>query len=170
MLGLINSDVATGLDDFKKLHPSLSSEGTAKFKTPPDAAWKDITITFIARDTVSIKCGKEPAANYERVQIPGMFVANEDYKKPSDKWFLLMAFAQMGPYLSREDLDKIFLGKTNRKAQDQQKSQLSKVLKDFFGIESEPIPYCRKEKLYKPQLVINRLNCDLTQWIADMHK
>ena len=170
MVGLEGSLPEDLFHEFDSLHPVVSKEEPSTFNTPPNAKWDEISITFIARDTVSIKCGKQPSANYERVQIPGMFIAHEDYKKPSDKWFLLMAFAQMGPYLSREDLDKVFLGKTNRKAQNKQKSQLSKTLKDFFGISLEPIPFSRKENLYKPRLVINKLNCDLTPWIAEMHE
>ena len=98
-----------------------------------------------------------------------MFVANEDYKKPSDKWFLLMAFAQFGPFLSREDFSKVFTGQTSNKAQDQQKSQLSKALKYFFGINNEPIPFSKKYNQYQPNLMI-RTNINLSEWLYDMHE
>lgn len=163
------SDITSALSEFCKLHPSLSEEEKLQSIAPPNTSWGRVSITFISRDTVSIKCGEQPAANYERVQIPGMFLRNQDYKKPTDRWFLLMALAQMGPYLSRDDLDKLFLNR-DRKAQDQQKRQLSKSLKELFGINSEPITFCRKDKVYKPQLTIGRLNIDLTPWMAEINE
>jgi len=166
----LNTDaVEEKISEFSNLHPVLSESGKIQSIAPPNTPWSQISITFISRDTVSIKCGDQPAQNYERVQIPGMFIGGETYKKPSDRWFLLMAFAQKGPYLSRNDFDQIFLH-TNRKAQDQQKRQLSNALKELFGINSQPIVFCRKDKLYKPQLTISRNNIDLSPWLNEMHE
>ena len=63
---------------------------------PPRTTWKDISITFLARDVVFIKRGEETAVNYERFHISVMFVVSQREKKSSDKWFLLMAFALWG--------------------------------------------------------------------------
>jgi hypothetical protein len=106
------------------------------------------------------------------IATPAAFVAgvksvmNEKHKKPSDKWFLLMAFAARGPSLSKNDIEKLY-GSTNRKAHDQQKSHLSEVLKSFFGIDEEPIPFSRKNKVYQPELILKQDNCDLEDWLNE---
>lgn len=139
---------------------------TERFPTPPGTKWENITISFRARDSVTIKCGNMPAVDYDRLQIPGMSVMNEKHKKPSDKWFLLMAFAARGPSLSKSDIEKLY-GNTNRKAHDQQKSHLSEALKTFFGINEEPIPFSRQDKEYQPALTLRQDNCDLEDWLSE---
>ena len=71
----------------------------ARFPTPPGTQWKDVTITFMDRDIVEIKCGSATAVTRERLHIPGMVDTTTREKRPSDKWFLLMAFAARGPAL-----------------------------------------------------------------------
>ncbi len=142
---------------------------TERFPTPPGTKWKDITISFRARDSVTIKCGNMLGVNYDKLQIPGMTVMNEKHKKPSDKWFLLMAFAARGPNLSKDDIEKLY-GNTNRKAHDQQKSHLSDALKTFFGIDEEPIPFSRRDKVYIPNLIIRQDNCDLENWLNEVRE
>jgi hypothetical protein len=108
--------------------------------------------------------------NYERLHIPGMFVGTHREKKPTDKWFLLMAFALWGPNLNMDDLKKLF-GHDDWDRMRTQKSQLSKALKDFFGINSDPISYISGSKEYQPHIIIRQdENCDLTDWINDIHK
>ena len=137
---------------------------------PPGTTWKDISITFLARDVVSIKCGEETAVNYERLHIPGMFVASQREKKPSDKWFLLMAFALWGPGLNRENLRTLF-GHDDWNRMRTQKSALSKSLKQFFGLDDEPIPYNKSVNEYQPVLMVRQdTNCDLNDWIRDIHQ
>jgi len=142
---------------------------TERFPTPPGTKWKNITISFRARDSVTIKCGNMPAVDYDRLQIPGMSVMNEKHKKPSDKWFLLMAFAARGPSLSKSDIEKLY-GNTNRKAHDQQKSHLSEALKSFFGIDEEPIPFSRQDKVYQPDIILRQDNCDLEDWMKEVRE
>ena len=113
---------------------------------PPGTTWKDISITFLARDVVSIKCGEETAVNYERLHIPGMFVASQREKKPSDKWFLLMAFALWGPGLNRENLRTLF-GHDDWNRMRTQKSALSKSLKQFFGLDGPARYKLRSQRL-----------------------
>ena len=140
-----------------------------KFLTPAGTQWKNITITFMSRDIISIKCNENAAVNYERLHIPGMFVASHREKKPTDKWFLLMAFALWGPNLNMNDLKKLFCHDDWNRMRTQ-KSQLSKVLKDFFGINGDPIAYISGSKEYQPNIIIRQdENCDLNDWINDMH-
>ena len=150
----------------KSAKPSESNQ----LVLPPGTTWKDISITFLARDVVSIKCGEETVVNYERLHIPGMFVASQREKKPSDKWFLLMAFALWGPGLNHENLRTLF-GHDDWNRMRTQKSALSKSLKQFFGLDDEPIPYNRSVYEYQPILMIRQdTNCDLNDWISDIHQ
>ncbi|WP_439271890.1 hypothetical protein [Pseudochrobactrum sp. HB0163] len=136
---------------------------------PSGTTWENITITFLTRDIISIKCGSETAVNYERLHIPGMFVASQREKKPSDRWYLLMAFALWGPTLNRENLRTLYRHDDWNRMRTQ-KSSLSKSLKQFFGLDEEPIPYDKKSYEYQPILTIRQdTNCDLNDWIADIH-
>ena len=98
-----------------------------------------------------------------------MFSESQREKKPTKKWYLLMAFALWGPYLKREDLKKLF-GHNDWKKMRAQKSDLSGSLKDFFGLDSDPIDYDKITNEYKPLLLIRQdSNCDLNDWIADIN-
>lgn len=137
---------------------------------PSGTTWENITITFLTRDIISIKCGSETAVNYERLHIPGMFAASQREKKPSDRWYLLMAFALWGPTLNRENLKTLYKHDDWNRMRTQ-KSSLSKSLKQFFGLDEEPIPYDKKSYEYQPILTIRQdNNCDLNDWIADIHE
>lgn len=137
-----------------KVAPSAERDAeAARFPTPPGTTWKDVTITFKERDIVEIKCGKERAVTKERLHIPGMADTTRREKTPTDKWFLLMAFASRGPALSMMDLERLYRS-TNRAMIKKQKSDLSSALRAYFGIEAEPIPYRRGERCYRPELQI----------------
>lgn len=152
------------------LPKSAKPSETNQLVLPPGTTWKDITITFLARDVISIKCGGETTVNYERLHIPGMFVASSQEKKPSDKWFLLMAFALWGPGLNRDNLRTLF-GHDDWNRMRTQKASLSKSLKQFFGLDDEPIPYNKSVYEYQPILIIRQdTNCDLNDWIGDIHQ
>jgi hypothetical protein len=116
---------------------------------------------------VEIKCGKERAVTKERLHIPGMADTTRREKAPTDKWFLLMAFASRGPALSMKDLERLYRS-TNRAMIKKQKSDLSSALKAYFGIEAEPIPYRKGEGCYRPELRIKKGdNLDLEHWLKD---
>lgn len=158
-------------NDFISLQPELQQlEQRDKFDTPAGTQWKDISITFMSRDIISIKCKESVAVNYERLHFPGMFSGSQREKKPTKKWYLLMAFALWGPYLKREDLRKLFPDNDWEKMRAQ-KSGLSKSLKEFFSIDTDPIEFDEVTNEYKPLLQIRQdSNCDLNDWIADIHK
>ena len=140
-----------------------------KIVIPAGVNWQNITITFQSRDIIAIKCGLEAAVNYERLHMPGMFVESHREKKPSDRWYLLMAFALWGPTLNREYLRKLFKHDDWERMRTQ-KSSLSKSLKQVFGLSDDPILYDRKTNEYKPVLTIRQdTNCDLNDWINDIH-
>lgn len=137
----------------------------ARFPTPPGTQWKDVTITFKERDIIEIKCGNAIAVTRERLHIPGMADATKREKAPTDKWFLLMAFAARGPTLNMSDLEK-FYGSRNREMIKKQKSDLSLALQDYFGIKEPPIKYKAKGRCYCPVLTIREDdNVDLEVWL-----
>lgn len=159
------------LKDFISLQPeSQEAEQLNKFSTPAGTEWKDISITFMSRDIVSIKCGSQTAVNIERLHISGMFSESQREKKPTKKWYLLMAFALWGPTLKREDLRKLF-GHNDWRKMRAQKSSLSKSLREFFSLEDDPINYDEITYEYQPLLLIRQdSNCDLNNWIGDINK
>jgi hypothetical protein len=98
-----------------------------------------------------------------------MFSASQREKKPTKKWYLLMAFALWGPTLKREDLVKLFKHNDWEKMRAQ-KSGLSKSLKEFFRLDSDPINFDETSNEYQPLLVIRQdTNCDLNDWINDIN-
>lgn len=142
----------------------------AKFPTPPETTWKAVTITFRTRDSIFAKCGDMPAVNIERTQIPGMFDSASAEKIPTDKWYLLMAFAARGPTLGMDELTKLF-GSTNWEKMRKQKSDLSKALRAYFQIEAEPLPLNKRTNLYEPILVIRQhTNTNLEVWLRDFKR
>ncbi len=139
----------------------------SKFPTPPETTWKDVTVTFKSRDIISVKCRAAPAVNIERTHIPGMFDSASAEKIPTDKWYLLMAFAARGPTLGMDELAKLF-GSRKWPKMRKQKSDLSKALRDFFQIEAEPLPLNKRTHRYEPILVIRQdTNTDLEVWLRD---
>lgn len=142
----------------------------SKFPTPPETMWQDVTITFRSRDNISVKCGDMPALNYDRTHIPGMFDSTSGLKNPTDKWYLLMAFAARGPSLGMKDLTKLYRS-SNWQKMRKQKSDLSKALRTFFQIEAEPLPLNKRTNLYEPALVIRQdTNTDLEHWLGEFDR
>lgn len=135
--------------------PPRDAEG-ARFPTPPGTKWKDITITFMDRDMLGIKCGKQSEVTKQREQLPGMTNATTQLNTPSVTWYLLLAFAAHGPALSMSDLMKIFGGHSSETLR-RRKSELSRALKDYFGIQADdPIEYKKSERVYLPKFMIRQ--------------
>jgi hypothetical protein len=108
--------------------------------------------------------------NWERLHISGMFTATSREKNPTDKWYLLMAFAARGPSLNMQDLMKLFRS-TNWQKMRKQKSDLSKALQEFFGLSGDPLPFDRRRKLYNPAPTIRQdTNTDLEDWLVEISR
>jgi hypothetical protein len=139
----------------------------SKFPTPPETTWKDVNITFKSRDIISVKCRTVAAVNIERTHIPGMFDSTSGEKNPTDKWYLLMAFAARGPTLGMDELTRLF-GSRNWPMMRKQKSDLSKALRAYFQIEADPLPLNKRTNRYEPIVVIRQdTNTDLEVWLRD---
>lgn len=149
----------------KSAPKTLRDAEGARFPTPPGTKWKDVTVTFKGRDIVEIKCGIAKAVTRERLHIPGMVDATKTEKVPTDKWFLLMAFAARGPDLSMKELER-FYASNNRDMIKKQKSDLSLALRNYFGIKDPPIAYKFKGRRYHPELTIREGdNVNLEPWL-----
>lgn len=138
---------------------------SARFQKPPGTTWKDVTITFMSRDIVSIKCGRQTAQNWERLHLAGMYDATTSEKVPTEKWILLMGFAARGPSLGMNDLEGLFKTR-NWQSLRKTKSELSKALRDLFGIGIDPLPFNKRKRQYIPILNIKAdTNVNLENWL-----
>jgi hypothetical protein len=130
---------------------------SARFPTPPGTMWKDVTITFMDRDMLAVKCGTQREQRKQREQIPGMTKTTTELNSPSVNWFLLLAFAVRGPAMSMSDLMKAFKG-VKADALRQRKSELSLTLQEYFGIDDDPIPYDKRQRCYIPKFIVRQAN------------
>lgn len=139
----------------------------ARFPTPPGTQWRDVTITFMDRDMLGIKCGKQREQTKQREQIPGMTKSTTELNMPSVNWFLLLAFAVNGPALSMTDLMKIFKG-VKSDAIRRRKSEVSNILQEYFGIDDDPFPYDQSQRCYVAKVVLRQAdNTDLYDYLGN---
>ncbi|MFI4912926.1 MAG: hypothetical protein ACIAQZ_14795 [Sedimentisphaeraceae bacterium JB056] len=102
-----------------------------------EVPWEDIEICFIDGHTVSIKADNKSQI-YTYVQ---MSMSSKHNGHPTKQWLLLEAFAQTGGRISWKDPQS----NTNLR---KQKQLLSRILKDFFCKETDPIDWLREQKCY----------------------
>ncbi len=95
------------------------------------------------RDTVEIKCGRATAVARERLPFPGLIDTTTSAKRATDKTFLCMVFAALGPASGKKELE-IFYASKNHDMIKKQKPEMSNALKEHFEITGDPIPF-RKE-------------------------
>lgn len=110
----------------------------ARFQTPPGSRWGDVVIQFtdMERERVSIRVG----------EVHGIFtpcdmgLSSKKNKKPDYQWQLLQDLAECpGGYLD-------WSSSHSTRQLLPRKQKLSKALRNFFGLEGDPIPYDKKEK------------------------
>ena len=103
------------------------------FPAPPDATWSDVSIRFVDNNhTVSIRVKSEHrVCNYTQ-----MGMANRKNGDPTDQWDLLERFAN-----SHGQID--WHSKYAALKLKKQKQELSKQLREFFGIEDDPIEWVK---------------------------
>lgn len=125
-----------------------------RFKTPAGTKWADITITIMTRDTLRIKCTGLAERTYDRAQIPGMFKASSEMRTATRSWTLLNAFAQMGSSLDYQDLERALQRPEDRDGIKKNIGELRKILRHFFGMEDDPIPFVARSHAYELQFVV----------------
>jgi hypothetical protein len=131
---------------FKKVVPFLKvekkevGEATAK-----NTKWEDITIRFLNDYDVEIKNGKKSfKADYEQM---GFADKRKDIKQETEakkSWKLLQAFS-----MSNNIFPLSTLTIQERDRCKKQKQELSKLLKQYFGIADDPISYDETKKEYR---------------------
>ncbi len=109
-----------------------------RFPTPADVGWSKIDITFVDPDRVRIE-SKDVRKTYNFTQ---MGMVDRRNAVPNVKWELLRDLAETYGHLGWGDSG------ATPKAQ-KRKERLSTVLKAFFGLAGEPIPWDDDEKCWR---------------------
>jgi hypothetical protein len=108
------------------------------FPTPKGANWKDITVKFIDGHTVSVSAGDvRKVCNYTQ-----MGMVNSKNAHFTKQWELLQSFAESNGEL---DWSSSYADARLKK----QKQELSRRLRDFFGLNEDPIEWVKREKVYR---------------------
>lgn len=115
--------------------PLRGEHGMVFFKTPPDAHWEDIELTFENEHEVHVEC-QGTRGRYSYIE---MGMRNKNTNQPLVQWETLRAFAETegALYWSHKSADR-----RNQKRIE----RLSKSLQQFFGLESSPIVYDQSER------------------------
>jgi len=109
--------------------------GRVFFRTPPDAAWEDVSIKFKDRHTASVSCGRVRGVfHYSQI---GM--ADGRNASPTKQWDLLYSFAEGHGIIDWEHSDA---DRRNQKRRE----NLALDLQAFFRIEGDPIEYDAESK------------------------
>ena len=112
---------------------------SAKF--PSDLTWEEITIRFLNRDDVLIKFrDKTLQTDYE-----GMGFKDHKTKSANRQWVMLYYLAENSGEVSWKDSGASLKLKP-------QKYLLSKKLRSYFGISTDPFFSYRKEKSYRMKI------------------
>ena len=140
------------LASFQAAHlPAPKDDGpTIHFRTPPGSSWSDVSIRFMDGHTVSVQVKSEhKVCNYTQ-----MGMANRKNGDPTKQWTLLERFAD-----SRGEIDwHSSHAALNVK---KQKQELSKRLREFFGIEDDPIEWVKDTRgYYRCKFTILPIGCD----------
>lgn len=116
---------------------------TQSYKLPENAKWEKLVIKFFDGHTVKVTYDdlKTQTFNYK-----DMGFIDRKTNNPDTKWKFLIAIAENGGSLTNSKYDKRFSRNV--------KYEVNKRLKDFFGMDSNPI-FCYTKKIgYKPLFTI----------------
>lgn len=115
-----------------------------EFSDFPNLVWENINITFITKDTVTIKAN-EASHNFHYSQLG--FKDNRQPEQFSRLWLLLVALAI---YKHNTDYSN-GTAKYGNYINKMQISRLRTKLKSLFGLSADPIPYSCKSKFWDTQ-------------------
>lgn len=122
---------------------------------PPDTKWEDITLIFLSDDLVRVEA-KEISKKYQYSDLG--FTDRRKGDEPNSRWPILRIFAEFNGEFSWElNIDDEIKQKMPSIVRD-----ISKKLKDAFGINDSPFHHYSKEKSYKTKFTIkdNRITND----------
>jgi len=104
-----------------------TSAPPARFPTPPDARWEEVTIRFITQHQVHIRV-RGTTDTYEHTQ---MGMASKRNDQPTKQWELLQLFAE-----HRGELTWIDFGADQKN--EKRRQLLAQQLGEFFNIDGDP--------------------------------
>jgi len=131
----------------------LSKEGQeqiARFPSPKDLKWEEVSMTFLTNETIEIRA-RDVRKKYHYAQLG--FQDRRQLDTPNMLWLLLReVFASEYGEIAfeRSDLDI----KLTRQAQ-KKVSRLRGQLKEIMGIEGDPFYEYRKVRAYRPKFSIS---------------
>jgi len=114
-----------------------------RFRTPPGTRWEDIVMEFRAEEVINVRC----KGVTRRVEPEHLDMKNRKNGRPTNQWVLLQLFARRGGLITWKDPE------ANVRIR-QQKRQLSRKLKAFFGIEDDPVVWDRDERGYRTRFTV----------------
>lgn len=125
------------IEQLRQLAVPSSEVQSIRFMTPPDSTWGDVRMQFrdFACNELSIKV-KKVTGIFTPVE---MGMADRRSKKPDRQWEFLRSLADEPHGILTWDSSGA--DRKNRAYRD----KLSKRLREFFGLEDDPIPYDAKE-------------------------
>jgi hypothetical protein len=143
-IGKNRSGDFVALCPIENLLPSSFPGNTNRNAIPDAAAWHDIKMQFRDGHTISISCqSTQFIANFTQL---GM--VNTRNGEPTKQWQLLQVLGESYGQLSwRNPAAHVRLQK--------QKELLSKNLRDYFGINDDPIVWDNSERCYKTKFMIS---------------
>ena len=114
-----------------------------RFPAPPGSRWEDIVMEFRAEEVINIRCRDIT----RRVEPEHLGMKSQKNGKPTNQWVLLQSFARREGLITWGDPE------ANDRIK-QQKRQLSKKLRAFFGIEDDPIVWDQEEQGYRTRFIV----------------
>jgi hypothetical protein len=114
-----------------------------RFMTPPGSRWEDIVMEYRAEEVINIRC----KGITRRVEPEHLGMKSQKNGKPTNQWVLLQSFARRGGLITWSDPE------ANDRIK-QQKRQLSRKLRVFFGIEDDPIVWDQEEQGYRTRFIV----------------
>ena len=131
---------------FKKVIPffKVEKEEVAK-ATTKDTKWENITIRFLNDYDVEIKNGKKIfKSDYEKMGFADNRKDTKQETEAKKSWKLLQALS-----ISKNVFSLNTLTLQGRDRGKKQKQELSRLLKQYFGIADDPISYDETKKEYR---------------------
>lgn len=128
----------------EKVTVSVDRVQTPRFPTPKGSSWADVDIKFVDGETVTAKVGDQ-SGRYLYTEM-GMIDGRD--KKPTKQWELLRVFAQNQGVLTWSSA-----GASPRN--QKRREVLAENLKEFFGIDGDPIVLTDDKKGWRTVFSVN---------------
>lgn len=112
----------------------IASAPLRAWQLPQGTEWPKVTIDFISAEVINVSCGGPG----RRIEPDQLGLKNKKNGKPKEAWFLLKQFALSGGILPHHEASE-------PTKMEKRKQELSRALRDSFGIDSDPIKVVKGE-------------------------